>query len=203
MLIYMNLMRAFAHHQACRYPLVVALAGLLTGVKAQTTAVPDPVEMGPQIIAEAFGRLSGALASAIAERGPAGALGVCSEQAPQIAREVGAAHGVQLRRASHRPRNPQNAADAVEQAALQAFLDALAKPQPPVPQVVVNADGSRSFLAPIVLGNPLCLQCHGDPQKDIAPETLAAIQGRYPGDQATGFKLGDLRGLWRVTFPAH
>lgn len=181
-------------------PLLLVLF-LVTAVPTQTAH--DPAVAGPVIIAEAFSRLSGALATAIAKSGPVGALDVCSEQAPQIAREVGAAHGVQVRRASHRPRNPQNAADAVEQAALQAFLDALAKPQPPVPQVVVNADGSRSFLAPIVLGNPLCLQCHGDPQKHIAPETLAAIQQRYPGDQATGFKLGDLRGLWRVTFPAH
>ncbi len=51
-----------------------------------------------------------------------------------------------------------------------------------------------------MLGNPLCLQCHGTPNQDIAPETLAAIQKLYPGDKATGFKLGDLRGLWRVTF---
>jgi hypothetical protein len=165
-------------------------------------AAPDPVEMGPKITAEALARLSGALATAIAENGPAVALGVCSEQAPQIAREVGAAHGVQLRRASHRPRNPKNAADAVERAALQAFLAALAKGEAPKPQVVANADGSRSFLAPIVLANPLCLQCHGDPRKEIAPETLAAIQQRYPDDRAIGFKLGDLRGLWRVTFPA-
>ncbi len=180
-------------------PLLLVLF-LVTAVPAQTAH--DPAVAGPVIIAEAFSRLSGALATAIAKSGPAGALGVCSEQAPQIAREVGAAHGVQVRRASHRPRHPENVADAVEQAALQAFLDALAKRQAPAPRVVVNADGSRSFLAPIVLGNPLCLQCHGDPQKDIAPETLAAIQQRYPNDQATGFKLGDLRGLWRVTFPA-
>ena len=48
--------------------------------------------------------------------------------------------------------------------------------------------------------NPPCLQCHGTPNQDIAPETLAAIQKLYPDDKATGFKLGDLRGLWRVTF---
>jgi hypothetical protein len=172
----------------------------LVAVAAQ--AAPDPQLDGPKIIAEAFGRLSGALAQAIGQRGAAGALEVCSEQAPQIAREVGAAHGVQLRRASQRPRNPKNAADAVEQAALESFVTALAKGETPKPQVVVNADGTRAFLAPIVLGNPLCLQCHGDPQQDIAPETLAAIQKRYPNDQATGFKLGDLRGLWRITFPA-
>jgi hypothetical protein len=127
---------------------------------------------------------------------------VCSEKAPQIAKEVAAHHGVTLCRATHKPRNPKNAADEVEKAALEAFGAALAKKEAPKAQIITNADGSRTFLAPIVLGNPLCLQCHGTPNQDIAPETLAAIQKLYPDDKATGFKLGDLRGLWRITFPA-
>ena len=56
--------------------------------------------------------------------------------------------------------------------------------------------------APILLAAPVCLQCHGSPEKDIAPATMAAIKKLYPEDKATGFQLGDLRGLWRVTFPA-
>lgn len=162
----------------------------------------DPAVEGPRIIGEAFAKLSAALAEAIGKAGPAGALSVCSEKAPQIAKEVAAAHGVTLRRATHRPRNPKNAADEVEKNALQAFMDAMAKKEPLKPQVITNADGSRAFLAPIVLGNPLCLQYHGEAGKDIAPETLAALRKLYPDDKATGFKLGDLRGLWRVTFPA-
>jgi len=163
---------------------------------------PVPAEVGPKVIAEAFAKLSGALAEAIAKGGPASALSVCSEQAPQIAKEVGEAHGVALRRASTKPRNPKNTADDVEKKVLAAFAEAMAKKEAPKPQTITNADGSASFFAPIVLGNPLCLQCHGAPEKDIAPETLAAIQKLYPEDKATGFELGDLRGLWRVTFPA-
>lgn len=162
---------------------------------------PDPATEGPKVIAEAFAKLSSALGEAISKSGPEGALSVCSERAPQIAKEVSAAHGVTLRRATHKPRNPKNAADEVEKAAMEAFQAAVAKKEAPKPQVITNADGSRSFLAPIVLGNPLCLQCHGTPNQDIAPATLAAIQKLYPEDKATGFKLGDLRGLWRVTFP--
>jgi hypothetical protein len=164
--------------------------------------VPDPAIEGPKIIAEAFAKLSGALGEAIAKDGPASALSVCSEKAPQIAKEVATAHGVTFRRATHKPRNPKNAADEVEKAALEIFATALAKKEAPKPQVIKNADGSRAFLAPIVLGSPLCLQCHGTTGKDITPETLKAIQKLYPDDQATGFKLGDLRGLWRVTFPS-
>ena len=167
-------------------------------VFAQTA--PDPAVEGPKIIAEAFTKLSGALGEAIAKGGPAIALSVCSEKAPQIAAEVSKSHGVTLRRATAKPRNPKNAADDAEKAVLAAFAEAMAKKEAPKPQTITNADGSTSFLAPIVLGNPLCLQCHGTPNQDFAPETLAAIQKLYPDDKATGFKLGDLRGLWRVTF---
>lgn len=175
------------------------LTPLLTlPVFAQTK--PDPTEVGPKIIAEAFGRLSSALAEAIAKEGPAKALSVCSEKAPQIAKEVATTHGVTLRRATSKPRNPKNSVDDAETAVLEVFAAALAKKEAPKPQTIANADGSTSFLAPIVLGNPLCLQCHGTPNQDIDPETLAAIQKLYPDDKAIGFKLGDLRGLWRVTF---
>ncbi|HRH96966.1 MAG TPA: DUF3365 domain-containing protein [Prosthecobacter sp.] len=173
----------------------------LLPLTAFSQSAPDPAVEGPKIIAEAFAKLSGALGEAIGKSGPAGALSVCSEKAPQIAKEVATSHGVTLRRATHKPRNPKNAADEVEKDALEAFMASLAKKEPPKPQVITNADGSSAFLAPIVLGNPLCLQCHGTPNQDIAPETLAAIQKLYPDDNATGFKLGDLRGLWRVTFP--
>lgn len=173
---------------------------ITTGAFAQSAT--NPAEDGPKIIAEAFGRLSAALAEAIAQGGPASALSVCSEKAPQIAAEVGKAHGVTLRRATTKPRNPKNAADDAETAVLAAFADAMAKKEAPKPQTITNADGSTSFLAPIVLGNPLCLKCHGTPNQDIAPETLAAIQKLYPEDKATGFKLSDLRGLWSITFPA-
>lgn len=169
-------------------------------VFAQTK--PDPADVGPKIIAEAFGRLSGALAEAISKEGPAKALSVCSEKAPQIAKDVAAAHGVTLRRATNKPRNPKNSADEIEKAAMEVFLAALENQENPNPQVITHADGSRDFLAPIVLGNPLCLQCHGTPGKDIGPENLAAIKKIYPEDKATGYQLGDLRGLWRITFPA-
>ena len=163
---------------------------------------PDAAVAGPKVIAEAFGKLGAALGEAVAKSGPAGALPVCSEKAPEIAAGVGKAHGVTLRRASDRPRQPKNAADDAEKTILAAFADALSRKEAPKPQTVEHPDGGVSYFAPIVLANPLCLQCHGTPGVDIAPATLEAIRKAYPDDKATGFKLGDLRGLWRVTFPA-
>lgn len=174
----------------------------LFGGAASAGSPVDPAEAGPKIVAEAFGRLSGALAEAVADGGPAPALSVCSEKAPAIAKEVAALHGVTLRRAALRARNPMNRADAEEKAVLESFAAAIGKKEAPQPRVVGHADGSRSFYAPIVLQNALCLQCHGAPEREIAPATLEAIRKRYPDDEATGYALGDLRGLWKVTFAA-
>lgn len=164
--------------------------------------LPVPAEAGPKIIGEAFTKLSATLTTAIAKDGVANALPVCSEMAPQIAAQVAQANGVKLRRASSKPRNAKNAADAAEEAVLAAFAASLQKQESPKPNTVANPDGSVHFYAPILLAAPVCLQCHGNPDKDIAPATMAAIKKLYPEDKATGFQLGDLRGLWRVTFPA-
>ncbi len=47
---------------------------------------------------------------------------------------------------------------------------------------------------------PACLKCHGLPGKDIDANTLALLQKKYPEDKATGYKLGDLRGAWKISF---
>ena len=180
-------------------PIVVWL--LLTSAALAALAADRAVE-GPKVIADAFGKPSAALAESVSKNGAAAALSVCSERAPQIGNEVAETHGVKLRRATKKPRNPKGAADETEKAMLAAFAEALAKKEAPKPQIVTNTDGSQTFFAPIVLGNPICLQCHGELGKDVTPETSAAIQKLYPEDKATGYQLGDLRGLWSITFPA-
>lgn len=160
----------------------------------------ERAEKAPAIIAEASGKLIAALTEAIAKDGAAGAISVCSEKAPEIADAVGGAHGVVLRRVSEKPRNPKNAADDAQKELLAAFAGDLEKKKAPTPRTVTNPDGEVTFLAPIVIPAPLCMQCHGDEAKDIAPETLTAIRKLYPDDKATGYKVGDLRGAWSVTF---
>ena len=52
----------------------------------------------------------------------------------------------------------------------------------------------------IVIVNPVCLTCHGRPE-DLAPEVRARLQALYPRDQATGYRLGDVRGAVSVKVP--
>lgn len=174
---------------------------LLLAVPTLAAGEPtDPLVAGPKIVAEAFGQLSAALGAAVADGGPSKALAICSERAPVITARVAEANGVKLGRASAKPRNPGNSATEDERNVLAEFAAALAKGETPRPVVRSAPDGSRTFFAPIVLANPLCLQCHGKPGADITEATQAAIRATYPEDRATGYKLGELRGLWRVTF---
>ena len=48
---------------------------------------------------------------------------------------------------------------------------------------------------------PVCLACHGDPAT-MNPLVLDALETAYPDDHATGYEVGDLRGLVRVTVSA-
>jgi hypothetical protein len=48
-----------------------------------------------------------------------------------------------------------------------------------------------------IYNQPLCLTCHGE---TIDPELRARIRDLYPRDRATGFRDGDLRGVFWVEF---
>jgi len=155
---------------------------------------------GRRITAQAFGLLSTNLLRAIEQHGVSNALPYCSAQAIPLTSLVAATNDVSLRRVSHKARNPANRANDAEQALLtqlQADLNAGRSLQP---TVVGTGSETVTFYAPIVISNALCLKCHGRPEDDIALENLVTIRRLYPADAATGFKLGDLRGLWRIDF---
>lgn len=52
----------------------------------------------------------------------------------------------------------------------------------------------------MTIAAPLCLTCHGQPE-EIAPEVREKLQTLYPSDQATGYRLNDLRGAVSVAMP--
>jgi hypothetical protein len=162
----------------------------------------DPtVARGRQVAEAAFKELSGNLQQAIAKGGFTNAIEFCSAKAMPLTLAVAQKEAVKLTRVSHRPRNPVNAADAQEQALIKSFQERSGGGTAPKPVVEPGRAGATIFYAPIVINNPLCLSCHGEPAKEIAADTLAAISKRYPKDQATGFKMNDVRGLWRIEFP--
>jgi hypothetical protein len=157
-------------------------------------------EKGQAIAAQAFGVLSSRLGQAIADAGYTNAIEFCSVHGITVTASVGVTNEVVLRRVSHRPRNAQNRADTNELAIIRQFETELSKGATPIPVVAANKPDSFTYYAPIVLNLPLCLSCHGQPRTEITPDVLAQIKKTYPADEATGFKLGQLRGLWSIDF---
>lgn len=186
---------------------------LLVGCsKSPESAVPASVALsaevknaaaqrGKAIAAETFSLLSSNLQSAIQQGGISNALPFCSLAASPLTAGMAGKHGVTLRRVTHKARNPADKADAAESAILARFEASLSGTNPPSPIVTNFTATTVSFFAPIVLNNELCLKCHGEPGREIASENLALIQKLYPQDEATGFKLGQLRGAWRIDMP--
>ena len=69
------------------------------------------------------------------------------------------------------------------------------------PNVQILPEGDLLYTKPIVLNDQMCLRCHGTPLQDIGAADWAMLQAAYPQDKATGYKTGDLRGMWVVKLP--
>lgn len=138
-------------------------------------------------------QLLAALTGALEEGGPVTAITVCRDEAPRIVAEL-SVNGVQMGRTSHRLRNPANAPEAWVEPLLAAYV---ADPGLEEPKAVRLGDGTFGYVEPIKAAS-FCMSCHGP---SVEPELLAEIQALYPEDEATEFRVGDLRGLFWVRMP--
>lgn len=194
-----------------RYLLLLLLALLITcgcqsespeqinnNLSYDTTAV---INEGQQIARATFQTLSSNLQNAIKEGGIEHALQFCNVEAMPLTDSLSSHHNVSIRRASHKPRNPYNTADSLEAKVIEQYIAALETGNNLQP-VTYSNENRITFHAPITITNSLCLNCHGKVNEDIAENHLATIRELYPNDQATGFSMGDLRGVWTIRFPA-
>ena len=147
-----------------------------------------------------FGDLKGELVAAIKTGGPAHAVSVCNIRAGEIAKRVSLEQGMDIGRVSLRNRNPGNAASGWTKDALDRFEAEKAAGKDPksleYSTVVASADGNEFRYMKAIPTGEVCLNCHG---ADIAPGVQANTDALYPGDKATGYSSGDLRGACVVT----
>lgn len=162
-------------------------------------AAPSPAA-GNAIVQQFASELKGALERALAERGTVGAIDVCSVEAPHIAARLSRQFNAKVMRTATRVRNPANAPQRWQRAALTDFERRVSRGEKveTLEFFARRRDGSARYLRAIGTA-PLCLACHGEM---IAPETQRALRARYPRDQATGFNVGDLRGAFSIEWPA-
>ncbi|WP_405224525.1 Tll0287-like domain-containing protein [Lentisalinibacter sediminis] len=180
----------------------LAVAALITACGTEPPAEPSAQKVSPQKAEQARAatselgqRLKSRLMETIGSEGPVAAIRVCSEEAPEIAREVSADAGLTVSRTSLKTRNPDNAPDARERAVLALWRNKIDAGTPAAALEPFASDGGDFlWMKPIVV-EPPCLMCHGS---DVPEAVAEAIAKRYPQDRATGYSAGDLRGAFVV-----
>lgn len=186
--------------------LALALGACADARTPEPTAEPWPTpeqetlasEKGAAAADALVGTLIGHLTAALDSAGPEGAIDFCATEALLLTADaVATMQGIDIKRTSTRVRNPANAPDSLEALALAYFEEQLgATGALPTAWIQPEGDAALRYYRPLVV-NQLCVQCHG-PMGALSPAVLAALDERYPDDEATGYLAGDFRGLIRV-----
>ncbi|HLS56069.1 MAG TPA: DUF3365 domain-containing protein [Zeimonas sp.] len=187
------------HPVARAVPALAALllAGCAAPPPAQVAAPPGYLEDARKLAATVPANLLTVLSAELNRSGPAGAIEVCRDKAPAMARAASERSGWDVRRASLRNRNPKGVPDAWERTALERF-DAQAAAGAAAPTLetyqVVSEGGRQVFrYAKALPTQPLCVQCHG-PVDKLSEPVKARLRALYPNDRATGYEPGQIRG---------
>lgn len=171
----------------------VLLTILIAGLSPEIAAADADLARGAELLQPFKSELQRALQEGMAE-GPVAAIDACRLKAPAIAADQ-AHNGIVVGRSSHRLRNPDNAPAPWMEPVLAEYLS---DPGRRVPRALVLSANRRAYVEPIIT-QPLCLTCHG---AEVTADVRDALARDYPQDAATGFKAGDLRGIYWVTFDA-
>ena len=182
---------------------LAAIALLLVALSPGCSKKSEPIpvaevseEMAPRValaekaLDELKATLGGRLKSGLAN-GVGDAVAGCSKDAGPLTQKVASKHGLALGRSSHRLRNPANGARPWVAQWLQKNSAGGWKPGK---TVVYDLGNKLGVLRPIPTADK-CLLCHGSPATLSAP-IKAELAKSYPNDKATGFAVGDLRGVF-------
>jgi hypothetical protein len=148
-----------------------------------------------------MGELKMALSSALSQGGAVGAVDVCSELAPEIARKYSSAIGWEVKRVSSKFRNQDNSPDEFEIRGMETLRSKSENDDQYYSWVNDGSKRTFRYMRAIKTGE-MCLNCHGDPGT-FSAELNQILDTRYPNDNATGFKAGDFRGAFsiRIVWP--
>jgi hypothetical protein len=175
---------------------LVLSALLIASLPAFASDAPWQAE-ARQVAGQVPPKLLATLSAAIDKGGPDGAIAVCRDEAPRLAKAASEQSGWSVRRVSLRPRNPKAVPDEWERAGLEDFDRRAAAGESPATlekAEVVTEGGQKAqrYLRALPV-QPLCLACHG-PAASLSPAVVAQLRMLYPADQAVGYRVGEIRG---------
>jgi len=157
---------------------------------------PVTLQQAAKRAQQAFGEFQTALIKRMNEElargGPLAAISVYRDEAAHLAANIGRDYGIRIGRTSFRLRNPHN---APPQWAAPYVTESYARDAKTSPTWVVDMGPTIGVIQPLDT-QETCTLCHG-PQDKLPSAVVNAIRASYPGDRATGFTAGQVRGwIW-------
>ena len=173
------------------------MAALLAAAFPVIAADPAWVREARTVAGSVPPKLLAMLVEEIGKGGPEGAIVVCREKAPQLAKAASEATGWNIRRVSLKNRNPKAVPDAWERVALEDFDRRAAAGEAPATlekaELVREGDRNVYRYMKALPVQELCVACHG-PADRLSPAVKSELKARYPDDKATGYTPGQVRG---------
>ncbi len=178
---------------------LILLAILAIAASAPVSADDPRLEESRSLVQSFAARLKGELKKGLEQGGPVAAVNICKDVAPQIASELSRRSGARVMRTSLRYRNPGNAPEDWQVSVLEDFESRAAALENPAPleYFVTGKDGRVRYMSAIRIDG-VCLACHGE---TLAPPLQERLDAEYPHDRATGYRSGDIRGAFSVSWP--
>lgn len=166
-----------------------------TSESVKTTDTVELVKLGDSITTQVQKVLLSNVMQAMNQGGPANAISFCNVHAMPLTDSLAEEYNCLIQRISDKYRNPANMPSVTDLEILGKINSGnITKP------LIASEDGRMVYYKPIRIAMPACLTCHGNAGKEIDLKTAEIIKQNYPNDLATGYKEGDLRGLWKITF---
>jgi len=106
------------------------------------------------------------------------------------------ANNAEIKRISHKARNTE--LGEIEKELLEAYLYNNKDKPKVLDNVQVIDDNLLLYSKPIIINNPLCLNCHGIIGYDLTDFGEKMFRSLNTNDTITGYKRGDLIGMWSV-----
>ena len=175
------------------------LFGCANSIKELSNADKDTYLIsGDEIASNAQAILLQNVSQAMKAGGVINAVNFCSENAIPLTDSISTLHAKSIQRLSDRNRNPINALKSGIDQKAWAEIRASMTDSTKAKHLILQEENSVYYYKAISIAMPTCLKCHGDQTVDIDPKALKIINEKYPEDKATGYKMGDLRGLWKI-----
>ncbi len=139
------------------------------------------------------------LMGTIQKSGTLAALEFCNVAAIPLTDSMSQKHQVYIQRVSDKPRNPNNRATGKALEWIEKFKNDF-KIEKEVTPITERIDDKIHFYYPIET-NDMCLQCHGK-SNAISNDVAQQLANLYPNDEATGYEVNQVRGVWHIIFDA-